>query len=398
MQAGSGLTGDEIAEVGLYPVYGGNGHRGYTSRYTHEGRFVLIGRQGALCGNIAVARGRFYATEHAIVCTPLRPVNAGWLARYLERMNLNRFSEASAQPGLSVQKISYKQIALPPFEEQSSMAAVLENADEAIAKTEAVMAKLRQVRTGLIHDLLTCGLDENGHLRDPIAHPEQFQDTRLGQSPLSWQVTPLSLLCAHIGSGVTPKGGQNVYKSTGILFIRSQNVAFERLLLDDVAFITPETHVGMLRSEIFAHDVLYNITGASIGRCCPMPEGLGVANVNQHVCALRVPSASAADAKFLATFLSSSICQRQLDALLTVGNRQGLNYQQLGSFIVPWPDAPERERISEQLWATDSSVTKAEHELAKLRLIKSGLMDDLLTGRVRVPETRQTCHPSSSIA
>lgn len=278
------------------------------------------------------------------------------------------------------------------------MAAVLENADEAIAKTEAVMAKLRQVRTGLIHDLLTCGLDENGHLRDPIAHPEQFQDTRLGQSPLSWQVTPLSLLCAHIGSGVTPKGGQNVYKSTGILFIRSQNVAFERLLLDDVAFITPETHVGMLRSEIFAHDVLYNITGASIGRCCPMPEGLGVANVNQHVCALRVPSASAADAKFLATFLSSSICQRQLDALLTVGNRQGLNYQQLGSFIVPWPDAPERERISEQLWATDSSVTKAEHELAKLRLIKSGLMDDLLTGRVRVPETRQTCHPSSSIA
>jgi type I restriction enzyme S subunit len=169
------------------------------------------------------------------------------------------------------------------------------------------------------------------------------------------------------------------------MLIRSQNVAFEGLLLDDVAFISEDIHLGMLRSEVFAHDVLFNITGASIGRCCPMPEGLGTANVNQHVCALRVPKATAADAKYLTSLLASPIGKRQMDSLLTVGNRQGLNYQQLGSFLIPWPGSDERERISSQIYAIEKQISAEEETRGKLGLVKSGLMTDLLTGRVRVP-------------
>ena len=279
-------------------------------------------------------------------------------------------------------------VTVPSPLEQTRIAAVLDTVDEAIAKTKTVIAKLRQVRTGLLHDLLTRGLDEHGQLRDPIADPEQFQDSPLGRIPRAWAAIMLEALCSYIGSGVTPRGGQDVYTSEGVVFIRSQNVTFDGLLLDDVAYIPDEIHRGMLRSEAFPHDVLFNITGASIGRCCPMPAGLGTANVNQHVCILRAPAARASDAAFLAAVLASPIGQRQLDALNTMGNRQGINYQQLGLFVVPWPDEQEREAITHALAGADAQRRAEEHEKEKLTLLKSGLMTDLLTGRVRVPESR----------
>jgi len=206
--------------------------------------------------------------------------------------------------------------------EQARIAHVLDIIDEAIAKTETVIAKLKQVRAGLLHDLLSYGLDDNGRLRDPIAHPEQFKDSPLGMIPTEWETKPLGTLCNHIGSGLTPRGGQDVYTQEGILFIRSQNVTFEALKLGEIAYIPRHIHLGMLRSEVFGHDVLFNITGASIGRCCAMPDGMGQANVNQHVCILRVPEATEADARFLSAVLSSTIGQKQLEALNTCGNRQ----------------------------------------------------------------------------
>jgi len=105
--------------------------------------------------------------------------------------------------------------------EQSRIAVVLGTVDVAIAKREAVIAKLRQVRAGLLHDLLTCGLDPSGQLRDSIAHPEQFQDSPLGRIPKKWTTPTLVHLCSHIGSGVTPRGGQDIYTARGVLFIRS---------------------------------------------------------------------------------------------------------------------------------------------------------------------------------
>jgi type I restriction enzyme S subunit len=270
---------------------------------------------------------------------------------------------------------------------QYRIAYVLDTIDEAIAAAEAVMAKLKKVRAGMLHDLLSYGLDKNGQLRDPIAHPEKFKDSPLGRIPREWETKSLGTLCIHIGSGVTPRGGQDVYTKEGILFIRSQNVTFEGLKLGDIAYIPRHIHLGMLRSEVFAHDVLFNITGASIGRCCAMPDGMGQANVNQHVCILRAPEATEADALFLSTVLGSTIGQKQLDALNTCGNRQGLNYQQLGSFIVPWPEPKERHLIAEHVKETAAHLLKEIDEVTKLSSLKSGIQDDLLTGRVRVPET-----------
>ena len=296
-------------------------------------------------------------------------------------------SNATAQAGLYLGELAKTAVPTPEPNEQIRIAFILDTIDEAIAKNERVISKLKQVRAGMLNDLLSYGLDEHGQLRDPIAHPEKFKDSQLGRIPKKWETIALGSLCNYIGSGVTPRGGQDVYTKEGVLFIRSQNVIFEGLKLDDIAYIPMHIHLGMSRSEVFAYDVLFNITGASIGRCCAMPDDMGQANVNQHVCILRIPDATAADSLFLSTVLESTIGQKQLDALNTCGNRQGLNYQQLGSFMVPWPQQGERHLIAQHVKKSATYLSKEIDEVKKLCAVKSGLQDDLLTGRVRVLET-----------
>src|SRR5256885_10353392 len=91
-EAGENITGDSIDQEGDYPVYGGNGLRGFTDAYTHAGDFVLLGRQGALCGNINYARGKFWASEHAVIVTPASGIDVRWLGEVLRAKDLRQFS------------------------------------------------------------------------------------------------------------------------------------------------------------------------------------------------------------------------------------------------------------------------------------------------------------------
>jgi type I restriction enzyme S subunit len=120
MKSGMTITAEAISDNADYPCYGGNGLRGFTKKYTHEGHYALVGRQGALCGNIVSVAGKFFASEHAIVVTPTLNTNIKWLAFILDDMNLNQYSESSAQPGLSVEKLLEFQIIVPLKEEQGA--------------------------------------------------------------------------------------------------------------------------------------------------------------------------------------------------------------------------------------------------------------------------------------
>ena len=111
MRSGDSITSDSIESTGPYPVFGGNGLRGYTGDFTHEGDHVLIGRQGAHCGNVHLARGRFWASEHAVVVTLKSPNLVEWCGALLEAMDLNRLSVAAAQPGLAVERLRDSQVA-----------------------------------------------------------------------------------------------------------------------------------------------------------------------------------------------------------------------------------------------------------------------------------------------
>lgn len=156
MKSGEGITSAQIDEGSKYPCYGGNGLRGYSGRFTHDGRHALIGRQGALCGNVVYVEGAFYASEHAIVVTSAMTTDVRWLAYVLGEMRLNRLSESSAQPGLSVGKLSDLEVVAPPtHSEQTAIAEVLSDMDAEIAALERRRDKTRDLKQAMMQELLT---------------------------------------------------------------------------------------------------------------------------------------------------------------------------------------------------------------------------------------------------
>ena len=129
LQAGKNISASEIYEnqkAEAYPCYGGNGLRGYVNKMNHEGDYPIIGRQGALCGNINRATGKFYATEHAVCVDTFCKTNVSWACIFLTALNLNQYATATAQPGLAVSKINTVLIPIPPLAEQKRIVSMIE--------------------------------------------------------------------------------------------------------------------------------------------------------------------------------------------------------------------------------------------------------------------------------
>lgn len=159
LKSGYNLTTEEITDNGLYPVYGGNGIRGYYDKYFLEGDYVLIGRQGALCGNINYSTNKSWATEHAVVCYPKIKYVTRWFGELLRVMNLNQYSLAAAQPGLAVERIKLLPIPIIPLSEQQAIADYLDQRcseiDELISIKQQKIEKLKEYRKSLIFECVT---------------------------------------------------------------------------------------------------------------------------------------------------------------------------------------------------------------------------------------------------
>ena len=345
---------------------------------------VLLGRIGILASTMSRASHteRFDSTYFFYALKHLEP--------YLKGQTLG-----SGIP--HIDKEIFDNLEITEFElcEQSKIAEVLSTVDQAIEQTETLITKQQYIKIGLEQDLLTRGIDEHGSLRSEQTH--RFKDSSVGRIPVEWSAVKLDRLVSRVGSGVTPKGGESVYTMEGVLFIRSQNVHFDGLRLDDVAYIPERIHLSMLRSEVFENDVLLNITGASIGRCCRVPKIDGSANVNQHVCTVRLLNSTEATAGFLVGVLASHIGQNQITQLNAGSNREGLNYQQIRSLVLPWPiDDSEFVRIYSKIRQMSNHLSVYRTSLSKLHHLKTGLMHDLLTGNRRVTALLERCHKNTN--
>ena len=142
LKAGKFISSSEIKEAGKYPCFGGNGIRGYVDHYNKEGKFPLIGRQGALCGNINIADGRFYATEHAVVADGGELIDSDCAAYFLKQLNLNQYATKTAQPGISVKRISETPFPLPSLEEQRRIVTKINQLFEQIDRAEKAYNEL----------------------------------------------------------------------------------------------------------------------------------------------------------------------------------------------------------------------------------------------------------------
>lgn len=157
MKAGKFVSAQNIYpenKLNLYPCYGGNGLRGYTETYTHEGKYPLIGRQGALCGNVCIVDGKFHATEHAVVVTPMGDIKIEWLYYKLINLNLNQFATGTAQPGLSVENIKKVKVSVPPISEQQKIVVEIEKIEAEIAKLETELATIPTQKEAILKKYL----------------------------------------------------------------------------------------------------------------------------------------------------------------------------------------------------------------------------------------------------
>lgn len=370
MQAGKFVAAAEISlqsGVDLFPCYGGNGLRGYTKTHTHSGRYSLIGRQGSLCGNVTLVDGRFHATEHAVVATPKTGIHTEWLFHELGLLNLNRFATGQALPGLSVEVLNRVECAIPKDEaEQKKIADCLSSLDYLIHLEAEKLDSIKTHKKGLMQQLFPAENEKLPSLRFP-----EFLDAN------KWDEKVLGPMTIKIGSGITPTGGDKNYKTAGRPFVRSQNVGWGELILNDVVFIDEGTHQSFDSTEICANDVLLNITGASIGRSATADSRVVGGNVNQHVCIIRTKP-NELNHTLLNQFLISERGQKQIDSFQAGGNRQGLNFAQIRSFLIPLPPTEtEQKAIANCLSSLDELIAAQAQKLDTLKTHKKGLMQQL---------------------
>lgn len=293
-----------------------------------------------------------------------------WYLSHSEK--IESLSTGSTVKGFRLEDLKLLPIKLPPLPEQQKIATILTSVDTVIEKTRAQIDKLKHLKTAMMQELLTKGI---GHTK--------FKDSPVGKIPKAWEVQNIGSLVTKVGSGVTPRGGSEAYVSFGIPLIRSQNVYPDGLRLNDVAYITEEQHQKMANSQLKSGDVLLNITGASIGRCYYLPKEFKEGNVNQHVCIIR-PKQTAINSIFLTYALNSELGQRQIMALQAGGNREGLNFQQIREISFAIPALHEQKEIAKMLQSVDAKIAATNRKLAGLEITKKALMQDLLSGKVRV--------------
>ena len=250
--------------------------------------------------------------------------------------------------------------------------------DQAIALKQQQIEKLNEYKQIVIQNAVTKGLDPNAPMKNSGVE-------WIGNIPEHWDVKKLKYLTSKIGSGITPSGGATTYVDKGIPLLRSQNIHFDGLVLDNVANISLNVHKSMKNSQVKQHDVLLNITGGSLGRCCYNSSNDEM-NVNQHVCIVR-PN-NLIKGEFLNGLMSSEVGQKQIWFFQQGGGREGLNFQNLKNFDFPLPSIDEQKEIIAHIESLKQhfkkSVDNYQTQIDRLKEYKNILINQAVTGKIKI--------------
>ncbi len=381
-QSGEAIAAESIKEEGAYPVFGGNGIRGYTKFYTHSGSFPLIGRQGALCGNVNFANGDFWASEHAVVAQPRNGIEPKWLASVLLALELRKYSVAAAQPGLAVEAIKRLCVARPPVAEQRAIARFLDyetaRIDALIAKQERLIELLQEKRQAVISHAVTKGLNPDAPMKDSGVE-------WLGKVPAHWEVKRLARLVPdsrQIMYGIVLPG-PNV--DDGVMIVKGGDVKPGRLSPEKLCKTTPEIESKFVRSRLRAGDLVYAIRGG-IGDVEIVPAEIDGANITQD--AARIAPLPEYESKWLLYVLKSRGVFAQLEQGATGATIRGINIFDLKRVKVPVPPPAERDQIKNHLDGLLAGIDKlldlAGRSIKLSRERRTALISAAVTGKIDV--------------
>jgi type I restriction enzyme, S subunit len=290
-----------------------------------------------------------------------------------------------------VQSDFFRHFRIPKIEpdEQTRIAMVLDTVDANIERTAAVIAKLKQVRAGLLHDLLTRGLDANGELRDPVAHREQFKDSPLRSIPKDWNCTFFERVLEEIDAGKSPdypdypapRGDWGVLKVSAIWpdgFRPHENKWVTKKVDQVPSFIVENGNLLISRSNTYA----------LVGIVCLVSDAPARLMLCDKTLRLRLKAERGLNPYF-ALLLQTRAARAQIEvnATGTSGSMKNISQGVIRGLRISYPGVCEQQRILDAVTPCHDNVQILQSEHDKLVKLKSGLMSDLLTGRVRVPES-----------
>jgi len=286
------------------------------------------------------------------------------------RKAIESVATQTALTGVTTKDYFGIRLTLPSLPEQKKIAAILSSVDNVIEKIRAKIDKLKHLKTGMMQELLTKG----------IGHTE-FKDSPLGRIPSSWNVKSLGALSSFVTSG--SRGWAQYYSSSGAIFIRIGNLTREHINLrfEDTVYVTPPASAEGKRTQVTIGDVLISIT-ADLGVIGVVNESIGEAFVNQHISLVRLNEPALA--RWVGHFLAFENSQKQFIANNDAGAKAGLNLPAIRKTLVAIPAKDEREKIVASLDSVDQDVSLKRDRLQRLLNLKKALMQDLLTGKVRV--------------
>lgn len=261
--------------------------------------------------------------------------------------------------------------------------------DTQIEATEALIAKQERVRAGLMQDLFTRGVDEHGQLRPPRQEaPHLYRQTELGWLPKGWDAGSILRYCTEFRQPILtgPFGadlGSADFVSDGIPLLRIGNVQDRHLRLDDLLFVSERKAHQLSKYRINLNDLLFARQGATTGRNALANQQVDGALINYHIIRVSLDP-TRCNPRFIEAMFNSWLITHQIEQSKGRGTREGINTQQITSLRFPGPEVAEQNRIAAILDETMIAIETMKDELTKIHLQKSGLMQDLLTGKISV--------------
>ena len=361
-KSGKSLKADKISESGAYPVYGGNGLRGYTSTYNHEGEFALIGRQGALCGNMNYFIGKAYFTEHAVAVEADENNNTRFMYYMLDTMNLGQYSDQSAQPGLAVNKLIKLENMFPKKEEQIKIENYFQSIDHLITLHQRKLEKLQLVKKSMLEKMFP----KNGS-KIPEIRFEGFAD--------DWEQCKLSDVLDDMYNGQTPSRNKSEYWNGNIKWLSSGELN-RGTVYDSIEMITEDGQKSANLRIVPKGTFIMAITGLEAAGTRGNCALLGFDTTLNQSCMALFPKKDLLTSDFLFQWYRK------------VGEEYGLNYTQgtkqqsynaelIKILPISLPLVTEQKKIASYLSNIDHLITLHQRKLEKMKSFKKSLLEKL---------------------
>lgn len=360
-------------------------HRQHSKSHLLEGDLLTI-QTGEIGLTTIVPKELEGSNCHALIISRFnRNLDPKYFSYYFNSSNGRaRFKDietGTTMKHLNVGDLHTWLVPFPPTKtEQSAIATTLSNVDALITSLDKLIAKKCDIKQATMQQLLT------GKMRLPGFSKEAkqvYKQTDFGMVPADWRIMSLGLLSAFITKGTTPTTYGFSWAKDGVLFLRSECVSEQGLDLTQSMFITPEAHNILRRGEVQTGDILITITG-NVGRVVYLNNGFGIANINQHIARIRILDTNV-DAGYVFHFLSLPTVRKYYNSIVTGQAYPQISLKQVRDTRIPMPPTKsEQTAIATVLSDMDAEIAALEQKRDKIRVLKQGMMQELLTGKTRL--------------